>query len=115
MRWSKAGAGLAAVALYFALAVCGAAPEQQLTVYTPQTSYSLPALDRAGKPYISVADMFLPLGASAPIAKGKEWKFALNKTEVRLTEDKDTATVGGKQVDLGGKVLVENGRMMVPM
>jgi len=103
------------VALYFALAVSGAAPEQQLTVYTPQTSYSLPALDRGGKPYISVADMFLPLGASAPIAKGKEWKFALNKTEVRLTEDKDTATVGGKQVDLGGKVLVENGRMMVPM
>ncbi len=115
MRWSKTGVGLAAVALYFALAVSGAAPEQHLTVYTSQTNYSLPVLDHGGKPYISVADMLLPLGASAPIAKGKEWKFALNKAEVRLTEDKDKATVGGKQVDLGGKVLVENGRVMVPM
>jgi len=103
------------VALYFALAVSGAAPEQQLTVYTSQTSYSLPVLDRGGKPYISVADLLLPLGASAPIAKGKEWKFSLNRAEVRLAEGKEKATIGGKQVDLGGKVLVENGRLMLPM
>ena len=115
MRWSKPGAGLAAVALYFALAVSGVAPERPLTVYTSQTSYSLPVLDRGGKPYISVAELLLPLGGSAPIAKGKEWKFALNKAEVRLTEGKEKAIIGGKQIDLGGKVLVENGRVMLPM
>jgi N-acetylmuramoyl-L-alanine amidase len=115
MRWSKTGAVLAAVALYFALAVSGAAPEPHLTVYTSQTSYSLPVLDRAGKPYISLADMLLPLGASSSIAKGKEWKFALNNAEVRLTEGRERTTIGGRQVDLGGKVLVENGRVMLPM
>src|SRR5882724_2127824 len=115
MRWSKAGVGLAAVALYFALAVSGAAPEQHLTVYTSQTNYSLPVLDHGGKSYVSVTDLLLPLGATKPILKGKEWKFALNKAEVRLTEGKEKATIGGKQVELGSKVLVENGRVMLPM
>lgn len=115
MRWSKTGVGLAAVALCFALAVSGAAPEQHLTVYTSQINYSLPVLDHGGKSYVSVTDLLSPLGATKPILKGKEWKFALNKAEVRLTEDKEKATVGGKQVDLGGKVLVENGRVMIPM
>src|SRR5712671_6110636 len=115
MRWSRTGVGLAVVALCFALAVSGTAPEQQLTVYTSQTSYSLPALDRGGKSYVSVTDLLLPLGATKPILKGKEWKFALNKAEVRLTKGKEKATIGGKQVELGGKLLVENGRVMLPM
>jgi N-acetylmuramoyl-L-alanine amidase len=115
MRWSKTGARLATVAFCCALAVSGAAPEQHLTVYTAQTHYSLRVLDRGGKPYVSAEDLLLPLGASAPIAKGKEWKFALNKAEVRLTEGKEKAPIGGKQVDLGAKVLVENGRVILPM
>lgn len=115
MRWSKTGAWLAVVALCCALGVSGAAPEQQLTVYTAQTSYSLPVLDRAGKPYISVTDLLLPLGASKPTLKGKEWKISLNKMDVRFTQGKDKGAINKQIVDLGGDVLVENGRVMVPM
>lgn len=97
------------------MAVSSAAPDQQLTVYTAQTSYSLPVLDRGGKPYVSVTDLLSPLGDSSPITKGKEWRFTLNKTEVRLTEGKEKATIHSQPVDLGGKVLLENGRVMVPM
>jgi N-acetylmuramoyl-L-alanine amidase len=118
MRWTKTGAGLAAltiVALCCALGVSAAGPEQQLTVYTAQTSYSLPVLDRGGKPYISITDLLSPLGASQPTAKGKDWRISLNKADLRLTEGKDKATINKQVVDLGGKVLVENGRFMVPM
>jgi N-acetylmuramoyl-L-alanine amidase len=118
MRWNKTGAGLAVVmvvALCCALGISSAGPEQQLTVYTPQTSYSLPVLDRGGKPYISATDLLSPLGASQPTTKGKDWKMSLNKMDVQLTEGKDKGTINKQAVDLGGKALVENGRLIVPM
>ncbi len=118
MRWSKTGAGLAVlavVALCCALGVSGAGPEQQLTIYTGQTSYSLPVIDRGGKPYISVADLLSPLGSSQPITKGKDLRISFNKMDLRLTEGKDKGAINKQTVDLGGKVLVENGRFIVPM
>jgi N-acetylmuramoyl-L-alanine amidase len=118
MRWSKTGAGLAVlavVALCCALGISSAGPEQQLTVYTTQTTYSLPMLDRGGQPYISVADLLSPLGSSHPVTRGKDWRISLNKVDLLLTEGKDKGTVNKQAVDLGGTVLLENGRFMVPM
>jgi N-acetylmuramoyl-L-alanine amidase len=118
MRWTKTGAALAAlaiVALCCALGVSAAGPEQQLTVYTAQNSYSLPVLDLGGKSYVSVRDLLAPLGASQPITKGKDWRISINKTDLRLTEGKDKATINKQAIDLGGKVLLENGQFMVPM
>jgi N-acetylmuramoyl-L-alanine amidase len=115
MRWSRPGFGIAVVALCCAVAFSGAGTEQQLTVYTAQTSYSLPVLDRGGKPYIAVADLLSPLGAPPPRWKGKEWRLELNQTEARLTQGKDKTTIRGQEADLGGRVLVEDGRVMVPL
>jgi N-acetylmuramoyl-L-alanine amidase len=99
----------------FGPGVSGAIPEQQLTVYTARTSYSLPIIDRGGKPYISVTDLLLPLGASQPTTKGKDWRTSLNKMDLRLTDGKDKGSINKQVVDLGGKVLFENGRFMVPI
>lgn len=117
MRWSKTGAGLAvlAVVTLCCALVLGDGPAHQLTVYAAQTSYSLPVLDRGGKPYIFVTDLLSPLGASHPITKGKDWRISVNKTDLRLTEGKDKGTINKQAVDLGGKVLLENSRFMVPM
>ncbi len=103
------------MALCCALGVSAAAPEQQLTVYTAQTSYSLPVVDHGGKPYIFVTDLLLPLGTSRPTAKEKDWRISVNKTDLRLTAGKDKGTINKQAVDLGGKALLENGRFMVPM
>lgn len=115
MRWSKPGIGPAAVALFWAMAIAGAPPGQQLTVYTAQASYSLPVSDRGGTAYIAVADLLSPLGASPPHLKGKEWKLDVNKVEARFTAGKDKAVIRGQQANLGGKALVEDGRVMVPL
>jgi N-acetylmuramoyl-L-alanine amidase len=97
------------------MAIGGAVPVQQLTVYTSQASYSLPVFDRGGKPYIAVADLLSPVGASAPHLKGKEWRLELNKADARFTADKDKAAIRGQEADLGGKALLEDGRVMVPL
>jgi hypothetical protein len=115
MRWSKSGAGLAVVALCCALVVSAAGPEQQLTVYTVQTTYSLPVVDRGGKSYISITDLLSPLGASQPIARGKDWRTTLNKMDLRLTEGKDKGTINKQIINLGGKAILENGRFLVPI
>lgn len=115
MRWSKPALGLVIVVLCTALSIVGASPGPQLTVYTAQTSYSLPVSDREGKAYIDVAALLIPLGASQPHSKGKEWRLVLNKTELRLTEGKEMAVIQGHQTDLSGKVRVEDGHVLVPL
>ena len=115
MRWTKLLVMLGVAAGFcWPLAISSAVPEQ-LTVYTEKASYSLPVMERQGKPYISLADLLSPLGASAPKLKSKEWRVQLNKVEARLTEGKDKAIIRGNQFDLDGKVLVEDQRVLVPM
>jgi N-acetylmuramoyl-L-alanine amidase len=104
-----------AAGLLFPLIISSAAADQQLTVYTAQTSYSLPVLDREGKPYISVNDLLAPLGAAPARAKGKDWRVQLNHAEARLTEGKDKGMIRDSQVDLDGKVRVEERRVLVPL
>src|SRR5262245_26981921 len=104
-----------AVALFFPLILSSAASEPRLTVYTSQTSYSLPVLDREGKAYIAVNELLAPLGAEPLQAKGKEWRIELNKADARFTEGTQKAVIRGSQVDLEGKVLVEQQRVLVPL
>ena len=115
MRWNRKLLALAIIVSCSAMPFSGAAPEQQLTVYAAHASYSLPVFDRSGQPYIAVLDLLSPMGASSAQLKGKEWKLELNKAEMRLTPDKDKAIIRGRQVDLSGKVLLEDGRLLVPM
>ncbi|MGC2697842.1 MAG: N-acetylmuramoyl-L-alanine amidase [Candidatus Angelobacter sp.] len=116
MPWTRLKLIIAVAAGFCcALEIAGAGKEPQLTVYTAQSSYSIPVLDRGGNAYIAVADLLSPLGAAPPKVKGKDWRFELNKVEARLTEGKDKAVIHGNQFDLGGKTLVENTRMLAPM
>jgi N-acetylmuramoyl-L-alanine amidase len=119
MRWNRPllvlSLGLVIAVLGSVTSISGAAPEQQLTVYTAQASYSLAVTDRGGKPYIAVTDLLFPLGATSPQLKNKEWHLVLNQAEARFTEGKDKAVLRGHQADLSGKVLVEDGQLLVPM
>ena len=54
MRWTKLLVMLGVAAGFcWPLAISSAVPEQ-LTVYTEKASYSLPVMERQGKPYISL-------------------------------------------------------------
>src|SRR5581483_2448647 len=117
MRWSKAATAILAtfVLISCALLLLMADPAKQLTVYTPQTSYSMEVLERQGQMYISLLDLLGPLGITIAPPRGNTWTVELNKVDARFTEVKDTARIRGSTVDLGGIVLAENNRILVPL
>jgi N-acetylmuramoyl-L-alanine amidase len=117
MRWSRRSRFTATLLLLLccALLVSVADPAKQLTVYTPQTSYSVDVLERDGKLYVDPAALVQPLGASALRNDGRDWKLQLNGVEARFTEGEDKARVRGDSIDLGGNVRVEDRRLLVPL
>lgn len=117
MRWSKKRTAILAifVLIGFALLLSVADPAKQFTVYTPQTSYSMEVLERQGQMYIALLDLLGPLGITIAPPQGNTWTVELNKVEARFTEGKDTAKIRGSTVDLGGVVLAENNRILVPL
>src|SRR5215813_4848910 len=119
MRWNKLGRFRAALAAAFlllcALLLSPADPERQLSVYTPQKTYSVEVQDRQGQLYINVTDLLGPLGAVDIHRDGKEWKLRFNGVDGAFSEGSDSARLRGKPVDLGGKALVETNHVLVPM
>ena len=47
----------------------------QITVYSPQTSYSVPLLDVKGQPYVGLVDLLEPLGSVDAQPDGKKYKL----------------------------------------
>lgn len=117
MRWSKECTAIVAtfVLITCALLISVADPSKQLTVYTPQSSYSMEVLERQGQMYIALLDLLGPLGITIAPPRANTWIVELNKVEAHFTEGKDTARIRGSTVDLGGVVLAENNRILVPL
>ena len=119
MRWIHArriqatlGAGLL---LFCTLLLCVADPERQLTVYTPQRTYSVAVQDRQGQLYVSLLDLVQPLGSASLNAKGEEWKLRFDNNDAVFTVGSDRAKIRGKQIDLNGQATAENNQLMVPL
>jgi N-acetylmuramoyl-L-alanine amidase len=97
------------------------APEQnQVSVYSPQTSYSVPLLDVKGQPYIGVVELLEPLGAVDARPDGKKYKLRFTAPggrpgEMQFTDGKDKAKVRGEGYKLSAKFLLQNGRGYVPL
>ena len=102
------------LALLFALFV-PAQSDKQLTIYTPQTSYSIPVNEREGQLYVGIVDLISPLGNATMRVDGHDWKLQFNSVDARFTEGKDKAKVRGNSVDLSGKALLVNNRLMIPV
>jgi len=119
MRWihgrriqATLGAGLL---LFCTLLLCVADPERQLTVYTPQRTYSVAVQDRQGQLYVSLLDLVQPLGSASLNAKGEEWKLRFDNNDAVFTVGSDRAKIRGKQIDLNGQATAENNQLMVPL
>jgi N-acetylmuramoyl-L-alanine amidase len=117
MRWSKKRASIltAFVLISCVLLLSVADPAKQFTIYTLQTTYSIEVTERQGQMYIGLMDLLGPLGATITPSQGNNWTVQLNKAEARFTEGKDAAKIRGSTIDLGGGVLAENNRVLVPL
>jgi N-acetylmuramoyl-L-alanine amidase len=94
--------------------------QNQLTVYSPQTSYSVPLLDVNGQPYAGLVELLEPLGSVDARADGKKYKLHFTPPggrplELQFTEGKNKGKVRGNGYKLPANFVVQNGRGYVPL
>jgi len=92
----------------------------QITVYSPQTTYSVPLLDIKGQPYVGLVELLEPLGSVDARPDGKKYKLRFTAAggrpeEAQFTDGKDKAKVRGDNYKLLANFVLQNGRGYVPL
>jgi N-acetylmuramoyl-L-alanine amidase len=105
----------------FFLFAASSEPER-LSVYSPQTRYSLPVTTIEGREYVGFFELIEPLTAPELKIEGTKWKLRIpdpkapgKAAEAEFQEGSAGAKVRGKQVTLSAPARSENGRLMVPL
>ena len=101
-------------------AIVHAQSPDQLTVYSPQTSYSVPLIDEKGQPYAGLVELLEPLGSIEAKPDGKKYKLRFTppggrQAEAQFNEGKDKAKVHGENFKLPASFVLQNGRGYVPL
>jgi N-acetylmuramoyl-L-alanine amidase len=104
------------VLLFFAVILSAAAPEKRLSIFSTAATYSLPIVQRQGRDYVGLLELLDPLGTvSVPKSDPPRWRLHYNNVLGEFTSGKTHARVQGRDTDLSGKFLLENGRGLVPL
>jgi N-acetylmuramoyl-L-alanine amidase len=93
----------------------GSVDEKRIALYSSAANYSLPIADRDGREYVGLLEAIEPLGTVSARTDGLHWKLRFNDTEAEFTAGKNRARIRGRDVDLSGDFLLENGRGLVPV
>ena len=101
------------LALVWALWLPGAPSEKHLSVYSTVANYSLPLVQREGRDYVGLIELLEPLGKVSAKSDSQRWRLRYNNVEADFQSGKTRAQVQGRDADLAGKFLLENGRGMV--
>src|ERR1700691_505958 len=109
----SAGAAAATMVVFAVLLVSGAAPEKHLSIYSSAANYSLPIVQRQGRDYISLLELLDPLGAVSAKFEAPRWRIHYNGILGEFVVGKSYARIQGRDTDLSGKFLMENGRGLV--
>jgi N-acetylmuramoyl-L-alanine amidase len=96
------------------------ASQNQLTVYSPQTTYSIPVVEIKGQSYFGLVELLEPLGSVDARADGKKYKLRFTAPgdrpqEAQFADGKEKAKIRGKDFKLPGNFALENGRGYVPL
>ena len=97
------------------LLASSAAPEKHLAVYSTAANYSLPIVQRQGHEYIGLLELLDPLGTVSAKSDPPRWRIHYNNILGEFTVGHTHARVQGRDADLAGKFLIENGRGLVPL
>jgi N-acetylmuramoyl-L-alanine amidase len=101
--------------LLLTLLLSAAAPEKHLAVYSTVANYSLPIVQREGRDYVGLLELLDPLGTVSAKSDPPRWRIHYNNVLGDFTAGKSRALVQGRDADLNGKFLLENGRGLVPL
>jgi N-acetylmuramoyl-L-alanine amidase len=92
----------------------------QLTVYSPQTTYSVPMLDIQGHPYVGLIELLEPLGSVEGRVDGKKYKLRFtppggHPVEAQFNAGIDKSKILGENYKLPENFAQQNGRGYVPL
>src|SRR5580658_1157854 len=90
-------------------------PERHLSVYSTAANYSLPIVERQGHDYIGLLELLDPLGTVSAKSDPPRWRIYYNNILGEFTVGKTHGKVQGRESDLSGKFVMENGRGLVPV
>jgi N-acetylmuramoyl-L-alanine amidase len=93
----------------------GAPPEKHLSIYSTVANYALPVVQRDRRDYIGLLELLEPLGTVTAKTDGQHWRLRYNNIDGDFQSGKGRARIQGRDADLSGKFLLENGRGMVPV
>ncbi len=96
-----------------------AAPSQ-VSVFSPQSVYSITVLQVGGQPYVGLIDLLEPLGSIEIKVNGKKLKFHFNSAgnrqqEGEFQEGKDTGKIDGNKLKLSANFVIQNDHGYVPL
>jgi N-acetylmuramoyl-L-alanine amidase len=123
-RWllllAASGLLLLPIVLHLAAVHAQTAGQSQLTVYSPQTTYSVPVLEMGGQPYVGLVELFEPLGSVEARADRSKYKFRFTTPggrpqEAQFTQGKDKGKLRGRNYKLPANFVLKNGRGYVPL
>ena len=97
------------------LMLSAAAAEKHLSIYSATANYSLPVVQRQGHDYIGLLELLDPLGRVTAKSEGQRWRLHYNNIEGDFTVGNAHGRIQGRDVDLSGKFLMENGRGLIPV
>lgn len=104
-----------AAGLVAASTLSAAPAERHLAVYSTAANYSLPIVQRDGRDYVGLLELLDPLGSVSAKADQHRWRIRYNNVLGEFTDGKSRARVQGREAELSGKFIVENGRGLVPL
>ncbi len=116
--WIRKNRDRAAVGTLLFLAVLlvsAAAPEKRLSIYSSAANYSLPIVQRQGHEYVGLLELLDPLGKVSAKSEPPRWRLHYNNMLGDFTAGKSRVLIQGREIDLAGKFLLENGRGLVPL
>jgi N-acetylmuramoyl-L-alanine amidase len=103
------------VLLFLALRVPAAAPEKHLSIYSTAANYSLPIVQREGRDYVGLLEVLDPLGTVSAKSDPPRWRIHYNNVLGDFTQGSSRARIQGRDADLSGRFVLENGRGFVPL
>ncbi len=120
MRWSETRTGPQILALGLlstvaTLLMLAAPQEKHLSVYSTAANYSLPIMQRQGHEYVGLLELLEPLGTVSARADGRRWRLHYNNILGEFVQGQSHARIQGRDADLLGQFVMENGRGLVPL
>jgi N-acetylmuramoyl-L-alanine amidase len=115
MRSIKKNWGVGVLLCLGALLLSAAAPEKHLAVFSTAANYSLPIVQRQGQDYVGLLELLDPLGTVSAKSDPPRWRLHYNNVLGEFIEGKSRARVQGRDANLSGKFLMENGRGLIPL